>query len=625
MDHSTAQARDLAFELSRQKKQRTPPVKELLQQWEAEAQRYGFDRRSVEQLLHQASPAEFEPAYRQAWASALQRLTKSEAYFNFRELLQTVCEEIQHLGVDGDKLARRVKQDLENSPEIVRLTKLGGEMRFTTKPMWELEERLLKNIKSLQARSGAIVPEHIIQRVLKKRPSLDEEQRAAIRQILTHKSGFRLLTGIAGSGKSAILDAVREAFERCGYKVLGGAISGQATEELAAKAHVRSRTVESYLFHLGKTTRQNVKAAVRHHARMLLRAFVRKRTWRMPKIKLNQKTILVLDEIGMIDSRSLERMTHHAVKSGCAVLGAGDDKQLQPVLAGGPIHHLVQKVEHPHLGKNYRQKDSLDVQATNDLREGKAKEALANLAERGRITIGKDRSDTITKLVETWVANGGARRPQDHFVFVQMREEARVINRLLQERRLEQYMTPRLASISVDGQRIYRGDRVMFHVPCQQLGIKNGYRGTVLSVNPALGRMTVRLDRKPMSESGFKPFKQVITVSIKALQRAVREPGDQAVTLGYAATTHKLQGGSTKFAYMLVGGQMTDREMSYTQVTRGETRTQVFVDELHAGDNNRDLIKLMNRSRPKRLAHDIAKKPKSKPAQTLSHEIVREL
>jgi len=76
---------------------------------------------------------------------------------------------------------------------------------------------------------------------------------------------------------------------------------------------------------------------------------------------------------------------------------------------------------------------------------------------------------------------------------------------------------------------------------------------------------------------------------------------------------------------MLVGGQMTDRQMSYTQATRGEQKTFVFVDELHAGEDLKDLARSMSKSRPKYMAHDVAEKRKQKPEQTLRHEITREL
>jgi len=622
MDQSTARARDLASQLSRDKKLRTPPIQELTEQWTKDAQKHGFDRRAVEQLLHRAKAAEFEPAYQAAWKAATERLTKSEAYFNFREFLQAICEEIQRFGVDVGKLTGRVQQDLEKSPDIVRLTKLGNDKRYTTKPMWDLEERLLKNIEALKAQSGPLVSDKIVDQVLRKRPYLDDEQRAAVRQILTQKSGLRLLTGVAGSGKSAILDAVREGLERAGYRVIGGAISGQAKEELAAKAKIKSRTVESYRYHLDKTKGQKLKDAVRHHARMLARALLGKHTWKQQPIKLDKKTVLILDEIGMVDTRSLEWITRHVIKAGGALLGAGDSKQLQPVLAGGPIHDLINRVGSAHLTKNYRQKDSLDVAMSGNLREGDAKKALANLAERGRLKIGKDRTDTINKLVKQWVANGGARQPKDHFVFVQTRAEARELNQRLQAEVLAKSRTPHGASLKAGQQRLYRGDRVMFNVPCRQFGIENGHRATVLSVNPVLGRMTVRLDRKPHTEPGQKPKKQVVTVSFKALQKTVREVGDQAVSLAYAGTTHRLQGGSAPVAYMLVGGQMTDRQMSYTQATRGEQKTFVFVDKLHAGEDFKDLAQSMSKSRPKLMAHDIAEKPKRGPSLTLTHEIV---
>jgi conjugative relaxase-like TrwC/TraI family protein len=605
LNEGTAQARQLANLLSRSPKGRIPPRQELLAKWQEEGRRFGLTRETVATLLHRAQPVDYQASYREAWRTTIDRLTNTTTDFTFRQLLQTIAEQIQHVGVDAQKLARRVKRDLKRSPDIVRLRQIGREMRFTTKENWELEEALLKLVEKMKARSGIIVPEKIIAKVLKNHPELDAEQRRAVRHLLSQPSSLRILTGVAGSGKSWALNVIREAYELAGVIVRGGAIAGQAKEELTAKAGVESRTVESYLWHLDKTTGQKVFNRAKHHVRQLTRAARGKSTWKYEPIKFEKNSVLLLDEAGMLDTRTLLRILQHADKANVTVSLVGDFRQLSAVGVGGPFPRLIKTLGNAHLSKNYRQKDAADVAAAQALREGDAAAAVENYVQRGRLTIGRNRRETIDKLVKKWIANGGAERPQDHFAFCETRAETRLINRLCQKARLDRQRLPSLLSVRAGDDRLYRGDRVMFHVACRPLGIENGYRGTIVAVNPLRGQITVRLDRKPQRKLWRRPQKQTITVPVKLLEKAAKQRGTQGITLGFAGTTHKLQGGSTVNSYMLVGS-LTAREMAYTQATRGEKKTFVFVDRQHAGKDLKDLVAALKQSRAKRLAHDIA-------------------
>ncbi|MGV2342204.1 MAG UNVERIFIED_CONTAM: hypothetical protein LVR18_52330 [Planctomycetaceae bacterium] len=58
--------------------------------------------------------------------------------------------------------------------------------------------------------------------------------------------------------------------------------------------------------------------------------------------------------------------------------------------------------------------------------------------------------------------------------------------------------------------------------------------------------------------SGHVDTRQVVTAS-GAL------PG--TLTLGYAATTHKMQGNTVSNSFLLLGGTMTSRELAYVQAT----------------------------------------------------------
>ena len=56
-----------------------------------------------------------------------------------------------------------------------------------------------------------------------------------------------LLTYCLTGDLPASRNAVRDAFERSGYRVIGAALAGVAKEELAAKSGIEARTIASYL------------------------------------------------------------------------------------------------------------------------------------------------------------------------------------------------------------------------------------------------------------------------------------------------------------------------------------------------------------------------------------------
>ena len=76
------------------------------------------------------------------------------------------------------------------------------------------------------------------------------------------------------------------------------------------------------------------------------------------------------------------------------------------------------------------------------------------------------------------------------------------------------------------------------------------------------------------------------------------------LSLAYGVTTHKGQGQTVENAYILAGGSMTDRELSYVQASRARGKTHIFTDEVSSGEKLEQLVRQMKTSRAKDLAHD---------------------
>ena len=90
--------------------------------------------------------------------------------------------------------------------------------------------------------------------------------------------------GVAGAGKTTMLRAVADAFERAGCEVIGTATSGQAARNLGHEAQIaQSRTLASLIWRLD-------------HGQMAL----------------TEKSVVVLDEVGMTDDAGLARYANVA-------------------------------------------------------------------------------------------------------------------------------------------------------------------------------------------------------------------------------------------------------------------------------------------------------------------------
>jgi ATP-dependent exoDNAse (exonuclease V) alpha subunit len=143
--------------------------------------------------------------------------------------------------------------------------------------------------------------------------ALTDGQRSAAEAICTSGQGAELVVGVAGSGKTTMLRVVADAFERAGYDVVGTATSGQAARNLGKEAAIsEARTLASLVWRLD-----------RH------------------QFEFNEKSLVVLDEVGMTDDVDLLRLAAHVEAARAKVVLLGDDRQLGPVGSGGALGALV--------------------------------------------------------------------------------------------------------------------------------------------------------------------------------------------------------------------------------------------------------------------------------------------
>src|SRR6185437_2935873 len=90
---------------------------------------------------------------------------------------------------------------------------------YTTQEMIDLERDTIQVMREGQNKHPAIVSAGTQRGIEKAYSHLSESQQRAVEQILASRDQVTALEGVAGSGKTTSLAAIREAAEHDGYKV----------------------------------------------------------------------------------------------------------------------------------------------------------------------------------------------------------------------------------------------------------------------------------------------------------------------------------------------------------------------------------------------------------------------
>ena len=450
------------------------------------------------------------------------------------------------------------------SPEIVPLGSDDlGRQRFTTRDMLKLERSLLGHAETLIHRPGHAVDGARRERILSQR-ALSAEQQQAAREI-TGQGDLKSLAGVAGSGKSTTLSALREIWEAEGYAVKGAALAGIAQENLELASGIKSRTLASYEL-----------------------------AWSRGRDPLSFRDILVVDEAGMIGTRQLERVLGVAAAARAKVVLVGDAEQLQAIEAGAAFRGIAAAHGVSNLTEVRRQKTAWQRQATQDLAQGRTIAALAAYEQQGAIVAVEQRDDARNALIARWAYDHQHTPEASQLVLAYTRADVETLNtRIRLLRRQTGQLGPGEVVPTERGAKLFAvNDRIRFLRNEKDLGVKNGSLGVVEGIES--GVLTITLD----GEKGAR-----VHVDTKFYQH---------LDYGYAATVHKAQGTTVDRTYVLATGHF-DRHTTYVSLSRHREQATVFYasDDFggrahHAApDKVHDrFIDALSRARAQDLAHD---------------------
>ena len=338
---------------------------------------------------------------------------------------------------------------------------------------------------------------------------------------------FDLVMGVAGSGKTTTLAAVREGFESAGYTVLGTATSGQAAKNLGDGAGIESRTIASLSWRLDHNT-----------------------------LELSDQHVLILDEGAMTSDMDLARLLTAVERSGAKLIVVGDDRQLGAIGPGGALTALAER--HPEqlwaLTDNLRQTNPAERVALCELRDGNIAAAVGWYARNGRVHPVPDRRRAVTGMIRAWAADIDA--GQDPLLLAYRRDNVETLNRAARNlwERSGRLTGPELVA---PGGRTYRaGDRVIALAPGPQGAWVTSQAAQVTAVDPEAQTLTA------------------ITPDGRQLHMGADDIGADHLGYGYAITAHRVQGTTVEVAHVLDDGG--GRELAYVAMSRARSTSHVY-------------------------------------------------
>ena len=274
-------------------------------------------------------------------------------------------------------------------------------------------------------------------------------------------------------------------------------------------------------------------------------------------------TLVVIDEAGMADTLTLDRVIEYAVFRGASVRLIGDDQQLAAIGAGGVLRDIAITHGAARLDELVRFTDPTEAEASLDLRGG-APAALGFYLDHDRVHVG-DAVTCADAVFDAWARERSGGR--DCLMLAPTRELVRELNLRAQAARGLAGTTVRLS----DDCPAHVGDVVISRRNDRRLGVsgtdwvKNGDRWIVTGIEK--GGLSVRHRDSGLHTTLPSPYVM------------------DYVELGYASTVHTAQGLTADVMHGIVTGEES-RQTLYTMLTRGRIENHVHVVLAEVGEDH---------------------------------------
>jgi conjugative relaxase-like TrwC/TraI family protein len=534
-----------AVQATRKPKQHEAPDT-LYDRWRQEAAERGVD---ADALVRQVTGRTASRAYDQTvseeatshlfdWLAGPDGLTEHASTFTRPEVL--VALGVGLAGGGRAELEGLADRFLAERAVSVVADRALEERRWSTPELLAVEQRLVTSATGRMGEEAAVASHRAVGDALAAHATAGPDQQAMVRDLCQGGAGVAVVVGRAGTGKTFALGIARHAWQLDGYRLLAAAPTGIATMSLQGEGFEDVATCDRLLGDLDRGQEQ-----------------------------LDARTVLVIDEAGMVGSRKLARLLEHAQRAETKVVLVGDDRQLAAIDAGGGFRALRLRLGASELVENRRQQQAWEREALGLVRGGLVEEAVAAYQAHDRVVAADSKpAATLALLQDWWAAWQQAERDpaEEVVVLAARRAEVDRLNTACQELLASR---GRLGGqrLQVEDRQLAVGDRVVCgHNAIAELGVANGSRGVLTALDPQARTLTVCLD----GTDG-----QTVTLPRAYLDGRGRGERNRRVDLAYATTGHRAQGLTRGRALVRLTGS-EDVNWLYVQLSRARRDTRLY-------------------------------------------------
>jgi conjugative relaxase-like TrwC/TraI family protein len=351
-----------------------------------------------------------------AVASAVRILGQREAAFSLTDIYKTALN-LGLAGVNIEAVEKRVSALTQGGQLIKGATdRIDGVFTHVTTPEHVAQERqLLSGIDKGREASMPIVAGAEVAERLKTTTGgqqLNGEQLAAATLALSTSDRIAVIQGVAGAGKTTLVQSIKELASQEGRETVGLAFANKMVGMLRDEAKIETQTVSSF---------------VNAHLRGALAG-------RGPEFDASSAAlagkVIVLDEASLVASEAMNNLVTitNAMKIDRLIM-IGDFKQLQSIDAGKAFQSV--QGHQPAMAKmevSQRQTTEHMQQVAALSRAGNFREAFDILGER----VQAHGSDYLEKAAEKWLSLPAQER-DNTAIYASGRASRTTLNKLVQE------------------------------------------------------------------------------------------------------------------------------------------------------------------------------------------------
>ena len=457
-------------------------------------------------------------------SEVLKVLTSTQSFFTIREL-----DRFLEAHTDGQEQYLKAREAVLTCPEMAVLYGKDSVV-LSSNELVGIEQSISALIFNANQDSRVQKPRTLIDklplnavRVAETRTFNSEQEKAFY--TLTSIDRISLLNGSAGTGKSYVLSAVSEAYKESDYQVHGIALQAITAKAIANDCDIPSSTIASFLA-----------------------------KYESGNLEVNNKTVLILDEAGMVGSRDMQKLLMIVERHHAQIKLVGDSYQLNAVMAGSAFNHIQQNLDHKNtasLENIQRQRSSEMKEASQHLSKHNVDQALEIYKALDRVNEYESHEFALVKTIQSWSLDQG----ESKLMLAHSNRDVNELNAMARSILIKD------GKLSAESHKVstYKGeidlalgDKIVFKKNDKHLNVSNGETAKVIGFE---------LDKQQNIKSMMVESDQGGKISKIDLDSY------QHFKHGYANTIHSSQGMTVENAYILASENM-NANLTYVALTR---------------------------------------------------------